>query len=134
MIFEGFSLLNVEKKEEKIILFQKNTHTTLGMMMPFFLNPKPKTGSSLKIQNTHTTMGVMMPSSPSPPSSLAKLWVSFGFPMKLKRWQQNKEREREREREGDYYNNWVIGITASKHQALLCPAWLCSPSTLPNPS
>jgi hypothetical protein len=53
--------------------------------------------------------------------------------MKLTRWQQNKERERERERKGDDENNWVIDITASKHQALLCPAWLSSPSTLPNP-
>ncbi len=92
-------MLKVEKKEEKIILFQKNTHTTLGVMMPFILNPKPKTGGSFKIQNTRTTMGVMMPSSPSPPSSPAKLWVSFGFPMKLKRWQQNKKREKEKERE-----------------------------------
>jgi hypothetical protein len=46
---------------------------------------------------------------------------------------EQRERERERERKGDYYNNWVIDITASKHQALLCPAWLSSPSTLPNP-
>jgi hypothetical protein len=44
----------------------------------------------------NTTLGLMMP---SPPSSPAKLWVSFGFPMKLERWQQNNKRERERERE-----------------------------------
>ncbi len=70
-----------------------------------------------------------MPSAPSAPSSPAKLWVSFGFPMKLKEMaaeQKERERERERERKGDYYNNWVIGITASKHQALLlsCLAFL----------